>query len=310
MLAKGSVYKGLLILLVLTLVPVSAISAQKVNTGSTCKIYKQKITYQSKIFTCIKSGKKLVWSKGVLVIKPAPAPTAIGDPVGGTPTPTPTPITTPTPTPTLSITELLWSRGVNGVFPIENKTYVIPTALASTWQDAYVNRDGIAYQAWSAISKNVATSPSKLGNVEIYVGPNTIPNFADFKLRMELVSKALPRAKNVSKLKLFAFNYKDADWADATFKRLYANETALFWRWHTSAVQEICPKAREVCFQQAFVDSNLDGVIFVGMTDKGSREQLNQTFSEYSRAFLGRVFAHNPTSDPGRSLVSTGLHTA
>ena len=121
-----------------------------------------------------------------MVVKPTPTPTptAIGDPlgaVGGSPTPTPTPTTTPTPspTPTLSITELLWSRGVNGVFPIENKTYVIPTALASTWQDAYVNRDGIAYQAWSAISKNVATSPSKLGNVEIYVGPNTIPNFAD-----------------------------------------------------------------------------------------------------------------------------------
>ena len=296
---KGTFSKGILIALVFIFLPVSAISAQKVSTGSTCKIYKQKVTFQSKIYTCTKSGKKLVWSKGVMVVKPTPTPTptAIGDPlgaVGGSPTPTPTPTTTPTPTPTptLSITELLWSRGVNGVFPIENEKYAIPTALASTWQDAYVNRDGIAYQAWSAISKNIATSPNKLGKVEIFVGPNTIPNFADFKLRMELVSKALPRARNVSKLKLFAFNYKDADWADATFKRLYANETALFWRWHTNAVSEICSKAREVCFQQAFVDSNLDGVMFIGMTDKGSREQLNQTFSEYSRAFLGQVIGH------------------
>ena len=294
---KGTFSKGILIALVFIFLPVSAISAQKVSTGSTCKIYKQKVTFQSKIYTCTKSGKKLVWSKGVVVVKPTPTPTptAIGDPlgaVGGSPTPTPTPTTTLTPTPTLSITELLWSRGVNGVFPIENEKYAIPTALASTWQDAYVNRDGIPYQAWSVISKNIATSPSKLGNVEIFVGPNTIPNFADFKLRMELVSKALPRARNVSKLKLFAFNYKDADWADATFKQLYANETALFWRWHTNAVSEICSKAREVCFQQAFVDSNLDGVMFIGMTDKGSREQLNQTFSEYSRAFLGQVIGH------------------
>ena len=294
---KGTFSKGILIALVFIFLPVSAISAQKVSTGTTCKIHKQKVTYQSKIYTCTKSGKKLVWSKGVVVVKPTPTPTptAIGDPlgaVGGSPTPTPTPTTTPTPSPTLSITELLWSRGVNGVFPIENEKYAIPTALASTWQDAYVNRDGIAYQAWSAISKNIATSPNKLGKVEIFVGPNTIPNFADFKLRMELVSKALPRARNVSKLKLFAFNYKDADWADATFKRLYANETALFWRWHTNAVSEICLKAREVCFQQAFVDSNLDGVMFIGMTDKGSREQLNQTFSEYSRAFLGQVIGH------------------
>lgn len=77
-----------------------ASSAQKVNPGSTCKIYKQKTTYLDKSYTCIRSGKKLVWNKGVAVaspkpsVTPTPIPTAIGDPVGaigGTPTPTPTP---------------------------------------------------------------------------------------------------------------------------------------------------------------------------------------------------------------------------
>ena len=128
--------------------------------------------------------------------------------------------------------------------------------------------------------------------MEILVGPSTTPNFADFKLRMELVSKALPKAKNVSKLRLFAFNVKDADWADATFKRLYANETTAFKNRHANPAQEICFKERSVCFQQAFVDSNLDGVIFIGMTDEGSREQLNQTYSEHSRASRGVVIGH------------------
>jgi len=105
------------------------------------------------------------------------------------------------------MTEKLWSKVVNGVFPIESEKYPIPADLATTWQNAYANRDGIPYQAWSAISKNIATSPSKLGSVEILIGPNTVPNFADFKLRMELVSKAFPKAKNVSKSRLFAFNY-------------------------------------------------------------------------------------------------------
>jgi len=192
----------------------------------------------------------------------------------------------------LTMTEKLWSKGVNGVFPIESETFAIPTQVATTWQNAYANRDGIPYQAWSAISKNIATSQSKLGSVEILIGPNTIPNYADFKLRMDLVSKALPKAKNVSKLRIFAFNFKDADWADATFKRLYINETTEFKNRHANAVSVSCPKAREVCFQQAFVDSNLDGVIFIGMTDPGSREQLNQTFSEYARATLGVVIGH------------------
>ena len=93
---RARVYKGLLIALLITLIPVSAISAVKITPGSTCKVLNQKAVYSNKTFTCIKSGKKLVWNKGVLVKKPAPlpTPTAIGDPegaIGGTPTPTPTP---------------------------------------------------------------------------------------------------------------------------------------------------------------------------------------------------------------------------
>ena len=91
---KAQVYKGILIALIFTFIPISAISAQKVTTGSTCKVLNQKIVYQNKRFTCIKSGKKLVWNKGVVVVQPKPTqtPTAIGDPlgaVGGTPSPTP-----------------------------------------------------------------------------------------------------------------------------------------------------------------------------------------------------------------------------
>jgi hypothetical protein len=282
---------------------ISAPTFAAVKAGAKCTKAGATATASGKKFTCVKSGKKLVWNKGV-AIKAAPMPSPIATPLPSpsptpepTPTPTSTPIPIPTPTPTpvvptLSMTEKLWSKGVNGVFPIESEKYPIPVDLATTWQNAYVNRDGIPYQAWSAVSKNIATSPSKLGSVEILIGPNTVPNFADFKLRMELVSKALPKAKNVSKARVFAFNFKDADWADATFKQLYINESAAFKNRHKDAVTAICFKQREVCYQQAFVDSNLDGVIFIGMTDRGSREQLNQIYSEYSRAFEGVVIGH------------------
>lgn len=72
---RGSLLKGLLIALAIALIPVSAVSAQKITPGSTCKVYKQKVTNQNKVFTCIKSGKKLVWNKGVAVKKPTPTPT-------------------------------------------------------------------------------------------------------------------------------------------------------------------------------------------------------------------------------------------
>ena len=303
---KGRLAFAIVLLLALT----TPVQAATPKAGAKCTKAGANATAAGKKFTCIKSGKRLVWNKGVPIKaapkpslnpvfkpvepKPEPTPTSIATPI---PTPTPTPTSTPTPLPTpveptLSMTEKLWSRAVNGVFPIESEKYPIPTEVATTWQNAYANRDGIPFQAWSAISKNIATSPSKLGAVEILIGPNTVPNFADFKLRMELVSKALPKAKNVSKSRIFAFNFKDATWADQTFKRIYANETNAFKNRHANAVDAICFKDREVCYQQAFVDSNLEGVIFIGMTDEGSREQLSQTFSEYSRATRGVVIGH------------------
>lgn len=88
---KGTFFKGLLIALSLALIPVAATSAQKITPGSACKTVNQKVTYLNKTYTCVKSGKKLVWNKGVAIAVPTPS---------ATPTPTPTPSATPTPTPT------------------------------------------------------------------------------------------------------------------------------------------------------------------------------------------------------------------
>ena len=82
---KGSFTKGLLVALIFTLVPIAAFSAQKITPGSTCKVLNQKVVYQNKTYTCIKSGKKLIWNKGVAVKKPTPIPT-----------PSPSPVKTPT----------------------------------------------------------------------------------------------------------------------------------------------------------------------------------------------------------------------
>jgi len=77
---KGSLAKGLLIALAISLIPAVAISAQKINPGSKCKVFKQKVNYLERTYTCIKSGKKLVWNKGVAVAKPTPAQTPVSAP--------------------------------------------------------------------------------------------------------------------------------------------------------------------------------------------------------------------------------------
>ena len=77
---RGTLSKGLLVALVLSLIPAVASSAQKVTAGAVCKTLKQKVTYGNKVYTCSKSGKKLVWSKGVAIKKPTSIPTSTPTP--------------------------------------------------------------------------------------------------------------------------------------------------------------------------------------------------------------------------------------
>jgi len=75
---------GLLVALVLSLIPIVAFSAQKITPGGSCKVLNQKVVYLSKTYSCVKSGKKFVWNKGVAIVKPTSTSTSI-------PTPAPTP---------------------------------------------------------------------------------------------------------------------------------------------------------------------------------------------------------------------------
>jgi M6 family metalloprotease-like protein len=93
---------GLVAVLSLSLVT-SQVSVAAVKPGTKCSKAGATSTSDGKKYTCIKSGKKLVWNKGVVVAKPKPVVSPTPEP---TPTPTPsstqtvapTPVATPTPT--------------------------------------------------------------------------------------------------------------------------------------------------------------------------------------------------------------------
>jgi len=63
------------VLLSLVLVASVAQAATAPKAGSACKKAGQTITAGGKKYTCVKSGKKLVWNKGVAVKKATPTPT-------------------------------------------------------------------------------------------------------------------------------------------------------------------------------------------------------------------------------------------
>ena len=67
---KGSLARGVLIALGIALLPITAEAAQNVAPSTPCKVLNQKVVSQDKTYTCVKSGKKLMWNKGIAVVKP------------------------------------------------------------------------------------------------------------------------------------------------------------------------------------------------------------------------------------------------
>ncbi|CAN2169911.1 Protein of unknown function DUF1566 [Candidatus Nanopelagicaceae bacterium] len=74
-----------------------------ITPGTKCVKLGVKQVYKGKTYKCIKSGKKLVWDKGLIKLSPTPAPMPTPS-VMANPTPKPTPVPTPSPTPTVEPT--------------------------------------------------------------------------------------------------------------------------------------------------------------------------------------------------------------
>jgi hypothetical protein len=90
-------------------------SAIPPKAGSVCSKVGITKNYNGKKYTCVKSGKKLVWNKGVVIKVATPTPTPTPSPTPSptpTPTPTPTPSPTPSPAPNYSLTDFKQSEDV------------------------------------------------------------------------------------------------------------------------------------------------------------------------------------------------------
>ena len=137
-----------LVLIFILIVPMNASAA--VKAGAKCKKAGQTSTYAGKKFTCVKSGKKLVWNKGVAIAKPKPV-------VAPTPTPAPTieptsiptvaasPTPTPTPTkvidPTKPVQGQACSRNSGDVVGY-NDQKILVVLFCNQFDDRYFPRQG------------------------------------------------------------------------------------------------------------------------------------------------------------------------
>lgn len=197
---------------------IEAYSANPPKPGATCSKLGTSQTYKGKKYTCIKSGKKLVWNKGVVVSykAPTPTPTLI-------PPPQPTPNTEPTPSPE----------------PIKTSS---PTPkIPTSFDDLVENYTGIAYAAWSKSREKILSSKTTSINLKLILGPTSQLTYKEPLVPINLVTRLYSGYIKEIDLNYLAFNYDDREWAMKQMDAIIYNTDS---RWITYTA---C-KTRETCW--------------------------------------------------------------
>jgi hypothetical protein len=165
--------KRVLVLLTVTLISLSlqSIASAAVKPGGTCSRLGLTSTSAGIKYTCVKSGKKFVWNKGVAIKKPLPTSSPTPSPSvtpTPTPSPTPSPSVTPTPTPTPTINRKDWEliylkiwdeldkAQSQGSFPFEYK--LSPTVNPDKARESIAAYDK-AMKLWMAVLDGAKASP-------------------------------------------------------------------------------------------------------------------------------------------------------
>jgi hypothetical protein len=220
---KHKAHLGLTVALLLTLT--APLHAATPKAGSKCTKAGATATAAGKKFTCVKSGTKLVWNKGVSIkAAPKPAVNPVLKPVEPTPTPTPT-VTYPD----------------------------VPTSF----DELIAKYEGISYAAWSKSNAAIKASNDVAPPFRALTGPNTTLAFKNPASAYDLVARLYSGYKSTNAMTVLSFGYDDRDWAEEQMKQLHPKST---WQW----IKFTACATRATCWGGGmFTDEKANGLLVV-----------------------------------------------
>jgi hypothetical protein len=191
-------------------------SAPAPKAGVVCKKAGVTQTYKGKVFTCKKSGKKLVWSKGKAIKQAAPIPVATPSPIpspSASASPEPTPSATPTPIPSVT--------AEHTPSPTPTPT---PTGPSQTITLDNLDPDWTSIVAYKNVASFQAKQKSPNVQRELILSPTVVDR--PYKLYMQGLEEAERTFQSLfpnPKYNIIYFTELDSEWIDQTQRRLMGN---------------------------------------------------------------------------------------
>ena len=184
--------------------PTQSLAAAK--AGAPCKKAKLMSVSGGKLYTCVKSGKKLVWNKGEVISKTLSYDSA------------------PT-TPRTGVKKTDEEKSS----PSAGTKWPVPSKLPSSFADLYENREGISYSAWLKTAKAMSANAGKVPPLDVLIGPNTKPWSSNHEEVVKQVSQAFPNQITPKKVYVIFHNFSDQSWAESKIKEIVTADEFSQW---------------------------------------------------------------------------------
>ena len=183
--------------------------------GSKCSKVGQTAISAGKTFTCVKTGRLLVWNKGVALKKPSvtPMPQSSPSPISS-PAPTPVVSSSPTPTPTPT-------PQIKNQIPI---TLPVPITGSINFTNAAENYAQIPQVAWQRVQDVIAANPAVNIPTTIDIGPNTKADLGIITNSLNRLYKLFSGFDHFNSYFGIIYNAKDLSWAQVDASSLFKTQ--------------------------------------------------------------------------------------